>query len=105
MDLVFNNNEIDDINEIDSKIDIELKKRGAKKSNTYVKNWNLSKIELKTHLKKLKKTLGCNGSIKKVEGTDDKYIVHLQGDKREIVKEYLIGIGEKESNITVHGYE
>ena len=49
MDLVFNNNEIDDINEVDNQIDIELKKRGAKKSNTYVKNWNLSKIELKTH--------------------------------------------------------
>lgn len=105
MDLVFNNDEIDNINEIDSNIDIELKKRGAKKSNTYVKNWNLSKSELKTHLKKLKQQLGCNGSIKNEEGEKDKFIVHLQGDQRDIVKNYLISIGEKESNITIHGYE
>lgn len=105
MDIVFNNDEIDNINEIDNNIDIELKKRGAKKSNTYIKNWNLSKSELKEHLKKLKQKLGCNGSIKNENCEGKKFIVHLQGDKREIVKDYLISIGEKESNITIHGYE
>ena len=104
-DIIFNDNNIEKLNQTDA-IDIELEKRGSKKSNTYIKNWNLSKDELKIHLKTIKQTYGCNGSIKRVsdEKKNNKYILQLQGDKREVVKQYLIKLDVSEDNIIVHGY-
>ena len=85
-----------------SKIDVRLHKRG-RKSNTYVENWNLTKEELKTHLKTLKKTLGSNGSLKKNDKVEG-WVLHLQGDRRNDVKSYLIDVGKiSEDRIVLHG--
>lgn len=89
----------------DNKIILWKDKKG-RKTNTYFSGWNLEKSELKNHLKKLKKTLGCNGSLKKIN-TDDKnkeeFIVHLQGDKELEIISYLIDNNISENNIVKKG--
>jgi len=104
MESIFNDDKIMTLDQIETTIDIELVKRGTKKANTYVKNWDISKDELKQHLKKLKTKLGCNGSVKKDKVTQ-KFVFHLQGDKRDDIKEFLLKLGIQANNIVIHGYE
>ncbi len=89
----------------DNKIILWKDKKG-RKTNTYFSGWNLENFELKNNLKKLKKTLGCNGSLKKIN-TDDKnkeeFIVHLQGDKELEIISYLIDNNISENNIVKKG--
>lgn len=53
--------------------------RQGRKQNTFISGWQIPEAELKTHLKNLKKSLGCNGSIKthKING-EDTTVLHLQ---------------------------
>jgi len=80
------------------KITIRIDKRNARKSITYIENWEIDFDELKKHLKELKTKHGCNGSVKK---SDDEIKFQLSGDKRDEVVKYLVnqGISEKDINI------
>jgi len=82
------------------KITIRIDKRNAKKSTTTIENWNLPITELKTHLKKLKTTHGCNGSVKEKNG---EIIFKLSGDKRDEVINFLKETGVSEKDINVIG--
>lgn len=65
----------------DNNITIFGKKMG-RNSNTYVIGWKASDEEYKKTLDKLKKQLGCGGTIKKIEYEGKEYnALHLQGDK------------------------
>ena len=75
------------------KITIKGESRG-RKADTYIINWELSEEDEQTHLKKMKKSFGCNGSIKFVDfdGKKDIKALHLQGDKIQDAKKYLISL-------------
>lgn len=77
-----------------------LKNNRGRKTNLYICEWNISNDDKKTHLKNLKKSLGCNGSIKKIKEYEDD-VLHLQGDHSDKVKEYLINNGIEESTIII----
>ena len=67
----------------------------GRKSNTYIKGWKIPNEEMVKHLGKLKKSLGCNGSIQEkflYEGEECK-VLHLQGNKIAKVSEYLTKLG------------
>jgi translation initiation factor 1 (eIF-1/SUI1) len=82
---------LDDINH---KITIFTRQNG-KKHNTYIVGWNINESDLKAHLKTLKTTNGCNGSIKTIEFEGKQQpAIHLQGNKLDIVKEYLVNIAK-----------
>ena len=59
-------------------------------TNTYIAGWTIQPEEMKEHLKKLKKRLGCNGSVKdiKYEGVEQP-VLHLQGNKIDECASYL----------------
>ena len=88
------NNTMDNIDEqlddFEKKITIFTKQNG-RKNNTYIIDWDIDLTALKTHLKTLKVSNGCNGTIKTIKyDGEDKLAVHLQGNKLDIVKEYLL---------------
>lgn len=88
----------------ETKIIIRIDKRNARKSITYIENWNLDIEELKIHLKNLKIKLGCNGCVKKTNIDNKEVIIfQLQGDKKDELIKYLIENNIKESNITIIG--
>lgn len=77
----------------DNFIDIMVKKNG-KKTNTYISGWDIDDILLKQHLLKLKKLYGCGGSITNINKDDNNIkVLHLQGDRSEMVLLYLINQG------------
>lgn len=78
------------------------KNRRGRKINLFISDWNITKDEMKEHLKNLKKSLGCNGSIKTetIEGVE-KSVLHLQGDHTEKIKEYLINNNIDKSKINI----
>ena len=76
--------------------------RNGRKSNTYIIDWDISKESMKSHLKNLKKKYGCNGTIKtKMFQGENKEVLHLQGELKSEVKEYLISKEIEEDNIEV----
>lgn len=75
------------------------KESKGRKTNTYVRGWNIDESELKQYLKDFKKTHGCNGSIKNESGL----VVHLQGDKIDAITEFMISKDIKKENITLKG--
>ena len=84
-------------------IEIWMENRGRKK-NTFVSGWTLENTELKTHLKSLKKSLGCNGCVKTI--TTDKgdiQVIHLQGDRIKDIYDYLIKNSINKDWITIRG--
>lgn len=85
----------------EQKITIRIDKRNARKSTSVIEGWNIEKDEMKVHLKKLKTSLGCNGSIKK--DVNDNNVIILQGDKRCELLNFLINLGIDENNITIVG--
>ena len=94
----------DNSNELfsEEKLLITISRRG-RKQNTYLSGWELSKDDLKVHLKNLKKTLGCNGSIKKheIEGSETT-VLHLQGNHKDKLINYLVNKNNvNENNISV----
>ena len=101
--IIFSDNTInfndDDFN--DEKIIIFSEKKG-RKSNTYIVDWNIEKEEMKNHLKTLKKKYGCNGTIKiKMFQGEEKTVLHLQGNFKSELKEYIILQNISEDNIEV----
>jgi translation initiation factor 1 (eIF-1/SUI1) len=76
--------------------------RQGRKQNTFISGWEITESDMKTHLKNLKRSLGCNGSIKthKING-EETTVLHLQGNKSDKVYEYLIGQGIDEKAISI----
>jgi translation initiation factor 1 (eIF-1/SUI1) len=100
MDNTFGNLSFGDINNI-QEIKIFSEKRG-KKTNTYMTGWNVDKNELKDHLKNLKRKHGCNGSIKeKIFQGNNCVVLHLQGEWKDAVKNYLVINNVNESDIEI----
>ena len=102
--IVFDDNtniNFEDINLNDDKIIIYSHRQGRKK-NTYIIDWNISKDELKNHLKNLKRKHGCNGSIKIINFQgDDKEALHLQGEWKKEVEQYLLSVDIDKNNIEI----
>ena len=72
----------------------------GRKVNLYISGWDISEAQKKDHLKNLKKTLGCNGSIKSmIVNNTNENVLHLQGDHTSDVKNYLINNGVDENLI------
>ena len=93
-----------DINTLSNQLDIEeeeiiiqVKSRG-RKCTTNVSGWKIDLSEMKEHLKKLKVTNGCNGTIK---SENDNHNMLLQGNLISIVKEYMINNGVNKDDITI----
>lgn len=80
----------------DKVITIKVEKRG-RKTNTYIYDWEIPEDKLKEHLKTFKKTLGCNGSLKKTKS--ESLYLHLQGDHSDFVSDYLQKHDIKKNNI------
>ena len=88
-------------NEFDNKV-IIFSERNGRKCNTYIVDWNIEKSDLKNHLKNLKRKHGCNGSIKnKMFHGEEKEVLHLQGEWKSQVKEYLLDNNINEENIEI----
>jgi translation initiation factor 1 (eIF-1/SUI1) len=108
MDLTFSNN--DPFNQLEdelstslnSQLVIQTESRG-RKTNTFLAGWEISREQLKEHLKNLKRSHGCNGSIKNttISGVECENVLHLQGDQVDNLLTYLdkIGINTKEIEI------
>jgi translation initiation factor 1 (eIF-1/SUI1) len=72
------------------------------KINTCVSGWNIDDSNLKDHLKSIKKSRGCNGSIKELTGDTGKIkVLQLQGNQKDYVIEYIKGTGIDESSIKI----
>lgn len=96
----FETNEINTFDIVDQKIVIRIDKRNARKATSTIEGWDIDKDEMKIHLKKLKTSLGCNGSIKK---DNDNNVLLLQGDKRHELIKYLTSENIDIKNITIVG--
>ncbi len=79
-------------------IHLHLQSRGGKKV-TLIEGLE----DPKETLSAIRKSLSCGGSIQKSKQNDIVY-VQLQGDLRDRVKVYLVGVGVKADSILVHGY-
>lgn len=86
---------------LDNKIKISKYNRG-RKVNLFISDWQIEKTEMKEHLKNLKRSLGCNGSIKleTIDG-EEKTVIHLQGDHTQNVLNYLKEKGISEDEIII----
>jgi translation initiation factor 1 (eIF-1/SUI1) len=71
-----------------SLIEIYEGRAKGRKMQTVVKNWDLSKDELKIKVKDFQKMNGCRGTIKPDE--DGNLIVSFSGEKKYEVKNFLI---------------
>jgi len=82
-------------------IEVWVEERG-RKSDTYVSGWDITDTELKENLKIIKKSKGCNGSIKELVKEVGKIkVLQLQGKHRDYVIEYIKKTGVDESLIKV----
>lgn len=102
MDLIFENDVVED-NEIEFNDNIIIfSEKNGRKTNTYLIKWNIDKNELKDHLKTLKRKYGCNGSIKNKNFQGSEYeSLHLQGELKDELKEYLLSKDINENMIEV----
>lgn len=98
------NNKID-LDNISVNINIRVQQRNGRKSWTLIEGLeDIKDFNFKKTLKYLKKNLNCNGSIKKMEEDDKKYI-QMQGDHREKIVSYLVDYHNVNSeSIIVHGF-
>lgn len=88
-------------NNFSSKYEIIIwKESRGRKTNTYVKGWNIDETDLKQHLKEFKVKNGCNGSIKSEDGN---FVLHLQGDKINAITQFLNSKGVDSEEITIQG--
>jgi translation initiation factor 1 (eIF-1/SUI1) len=82
-------------------IEVWSENRG-RKSDTFIYGWNINDDELKNHLKNIKKTKGCNGSIKEITKETGKIkVMQLQGNIKDYIVEYLLGNGIDQNNIKI----
>jgi len=108
MDLSFSN--IDPFNQLEDELStslnnqlvIQTENRG-RKTNTFLAGWEISREQLKEHLQKLKRSHGCNGSIKKttISGVECENVLHLQGDQVDNLLTYLDSIGINTKDIEI----
>ena len=75
--------------EEDTIVTISIERRG-RKTNTFITGWNITDEEMKTHLKNLKRSFGCNGSVNThIIDSVETLCIHLQGVHTDKIKEYL----------------
>lgn len=98
-DIITNNT---DNLKLDNIIEVWVEDRG-RKADTYISGLPLSKEELFSHLKTIKKNKGCNGSIKDVVKEDglSTLMIHIQGNQKDYLKEYFNSLGY--NNIKLKG--
>lgn len=82
------------IPKLENDIEVWVEDRG-RKSDTYISGLPLTKEELLTHLKTIKKSKGCNGSVKEIidENDSTKLVIHTQGNLKEYIKDYFNKLG------------
>ena len=84
-------------------IDIWVETFGRKK-NTYISGWLLPELEIKEHLKNIKKKNGCNGTIKKyIKENNEINVVMLQGNHAQYMTNYLNDLNISLDNIHIKG--
>nr|QFG74321.1 MAG: hypothetical protein [Megaviridae environmental sample] len=95
----FDDSNLDDL---DSYITLFTQRNGRRVTTNAV-GIKMNKDELKTHLKELKRTNGCNGTIKTISYDGKEQIaLQLQGDKMDIIQTYLTDtMNINKENITV----
>ena len=87
----------------ESVINIWVETNGRKK-NTYITGWNIPETELKEHIKNIKKSNGCNGTIKQDDSNNRRtFTMQLQGDHVDYVQAYLVKKGVEQNNIHIKG--
>lgn len=91
-------NELEELTEISNinTVEVWVEQFGRKK-NTYVSGWNIPDKDLKDHIKIIKKSNGCNGSLKN-------NIIQFQGDITNYIKSYLIENNINIDNIRIRNY-
>jgi len=95
----------DSKNNIQEKFNIKVwtEKRG-RKTDTYLTGWIQDKADLSVHHKQLKKSLGCNGTVKiKKKNDEDVLLFHLQGNRVYDVLNYLKEKGVEQTSIEIIG--
>lgn len=84
-------------------IKVWTEKRG-KKTDTYLTGWIQDKNDLAVHHKQLKKSLGCNGTVKIKKKNDENVLLfHLQGNRIYEIINYLKNNGIEESSVEIIG--
>jgi translation initiation factor 1 (eIF-1/SUI1) len=75
----------------------------GRKIETYISGWDLDESILKNHLKIIKKSKGCNGSIKEKEDSElnKQKVILLQGNHKEYIVKYLLNQGVNEEDIEI----
>lgn len=102
MEFNFDNSSDSEEETIEKCVDIFIEQRNGKKSWTKIHGLNNYNIDLKPHLKNIKKLLCCNGAIK--DDNNNKIII-LQGDHRLTYKRFLINNNNiRENFINIHGF-
>jgi translation initiation factor 1 (eIF-1/SUI1) len=87
----------------EGKIDIWVESFGKKK-NTYIYGWCLEELQLKNHIKNIKKKNGCNGTIKKkMIDSVELTVMQLQGNHIDFMTKYLLDNDVELSKINVKG--
>ncbi len=70
--------------------------RHGKKTNTYIINWNITDVEQKSHLEKMKKKYGCGGTLKSIIYEGKEYTaLHIQGNNINKVRDYMVSLNIK----------
>ena len=92
-------------NNIQETYSIKLwKEKKGRRTDTYLTGWLKSKDDLLIHHKKLKRSLGCNGTVKYKKKDDESILFfHLQGDRVNDITNYLKELGINENNIDIIG--
>lgn len=85
------------------KIHIWLRKRNARKTITTIEGLD-QKLDFKKIVKVLKKSCYCGGNIEK-DTDSEALIIHLTGDQRKYVVNFLVNESmSRYDDIVVHGY-
>ncbi len=91
---------------IKSKIHVRIQQRNGKKSITTIEGLD-DDLDLKRICKAMRKCFNCNGNVTQTKD-EDNYIIQLQGDQRENIKDWLL---EQEivsksdiSRLVIHGF-
>jgi translation initiation factor 1 len=107
MDFLPHSNTLDPFAEIKvaTKINLRIQQRNGKKSITTIQGLD-EDLDQKRICKAMRKQFSCNGNIQETEeyGT----VIQLQGDQRELVKEWLVTQEiltkeEADERIVIHG--
>lgn len=97
------NDQAEDVGGVqDNLIHIRIQQRNGRKTLTTVQGINPD-YDLKKIVKACKKEFACNGTV--VEHPEYGEVIQLQGDQRNLIRDFLKKVGiAKEGNIKVHGF-